>query len=92
MEPVSPMPFVWIGALLIVLKWLEVGPLAQWSWWWILLPLALAFAWFELIEPLFGLDRRRKVEDEYARMRKERIEANFRPGGAKPAGRSSAKS
>jgi len=54
------MPFVWMGALLIVLKGLDVGPFGQWSWWWILLPLALAFAWFELIEPLFGLDRRKR--------------------------------
>lgn len=86
------MPFVWIGALLIVLKWLEVGPLAQWSWWWVLLPLALAFAWFELIEPFFGLDRRKNVEDNYARMRKERVEASFRPAHTKSAGRSGAKS
>ncbi|HMM52528.1 MAG TPA: TIGR04438 family Trp-rich protein [Burkholderiaceae bacterium] len=75
------MPFVWIGALLIVLKWLEVGPFAQWSWWWVLLPLALAFAWFELIEPLLGLDRRKRVEDNYAKLRKQRVEAQF-PGKA----------
>jgi small Trp-rich protein len=75
------MPFVWIGALLIVLKWLEIGPFGQWSWWWVLLPLALAFAWFELIEPLFGLDRRKRVEDNYAKLRKQRVEAQF-PGKA----------
>jgi small Trp-rich protein len=72
--------------LLIALKWLEIGPMAQWSWWWILLPLALAFAWFELIEPLFGLDRRKAVEDQYAKLRKERVEARFGPQG--PADRS----
>ncbi len=71
------MSFVWIGALLIVLKWLGVGPLAQWSWWWVLAPLALAFAWFELFEPLFKLDRRRRVDDEQARLRRERVAARF---------------
>jgi small Trp-rich protein len=87
------MPFVWIGALLIVLKWLEIGPMAQWSWWWILLPLALAFAWFELIEPLFGLDRRKAVEDQYAKLRKERVDAQFGASGpaAKPDKRSGAR-
>ncbi len=71
------MPFVWIGALLIVLKWLEIGPIGQWSWWWVLVPLALAFAWFELIEPLFGFDRRKQVEDNYAKLRKQRVEGQF---------------
>ncbi len=80
------MPFVWIGTLLIVLKWLEIGPFGQWSWWWILLPLALAFAWFELIEPLFGLDRRKRVEDNYAKLRKQRIEAQFPPKGGAASG------
>lgn len=71
------MLLVWIGALLIVLKWLGFGPVAQWSWWWILLPLALAFAWFELVEPLFKLDRRRRVDDEQARIRRQRVDAQF---------------
>lgn len=88
------MPLVWIGALLIVLKWLEVGPMAQWSWWWILLPLTLAFAWFELIEPLFGFDRRKQVDDQYAKRRKERVDAQFRaPKGApRPGSRSRVRS
>lgn len=80
------MPFVWIGALLIVLKWLEIGPFGQWSWWWILLPLALAFAWFELIEPLLGFDRRKRVEDNYAKLRKQRIDAQFQAKGGAASG------
>jgi len=72
------MPFVWIGALLIALKWLEIGPVTDLSWWWVLLPMALAFAWFELIQPLFGLDRRSNVDDNYAKLRRQRVEAQFR--------------
>lgn len=71
------MPFVWIGVLLILLKWLGVGPVADWSWWWILAPLAAAFAWFELLEPLLGFDRRRQVDDNYARLRHARIQRQF---------------
>lgn len=70
------MPFVWVGLLLIVLKWFEVEPVAGWSWWAILAPLAVAFAWFELLEPLLGFDKRR-ADDEFARMRQLRIERQF---------------
>ena len=44
---------VWCGALLLVLKWFEVDPVATWSWWWILAPLAAAFVWFEFFERMF---------------------------------------
>jgi len=71
-----PMPFVWIGVLLIVLKWFELGPVATWSWWAILAPLAIAFAWFEVLEPLLGFDKRR-ADDEFAEMRRVRIERQF---------------
>ncbi len=70
------MPFVWAGLLLIVLKWFEFGPVADWSWWAILAPLAIAFAWFELLEPLLGFDKRR-VDDDFAKMRRLRIERQF---------------
>ncbi len=70
------MPFVWIGVLLIVLKWFELAPVAAWSWWAILAPLAIAFAWFEVLEPLLGFDKRR-ADDEFAEMRRLRIERQF---------------
>ena len=33
---------VWGGALLVLLKWLEVDPVSNWRWWWILAPLCVA--------------------------------------------------
>ncbi len=71
------MPFVWIGVLLIVLKWFDIEPVVGWSWWSILAPLAIAFAWFEFLEPLLGFDKRRKVDDAYAHMREARIQRQF---------------
>ena len=71
------MPFVWIGVLLIVLKWFEFGPVVGWSWWAILAPLAVAFTWFELLEPLLGMDKRKQVDDEYANLREARIRRQF---------------
>ena len=71
------MYLVWLGVVLIAAKWLELGPLAELSWWWILAPLAGAFAWFEVFEPMFGLDRRRKQDDEQEQRRKDRVAAQF---------------
>ncbi len=85
------MPFVWSGVLLIVLKWFEVEPVASWSWWAILAPLAIAFAWFELLEPLLGFDRRR-VDDEFAQMREQRIRRQFPYLRGKPRSRPATKS
>ena len=31
-----------LGLVLLGLKYLEVGPVAGWSWWWVLSPFALA--------------------------------------------------
>ena len=30
------MYLVVLGVLLIVMKWAEFGPVAEWSWWWVL--------------------------------------------------------
>ena len=67
------MYLVWLGTALVVMKWLEVGPAADLSWWWVISPLAIALAWFEGVEKLFGRDRR-QVEM-----------ADFEKGRLKPA-------
>jgi small Trp-rich protein len=66
------MPLVWIGGLLVLLKYFEIGPFANVSWWWILLPLGLAFLFFEIIEPMFGLDKK-KAHDELAKNKERRV-------------------
>lgn len=62
------MPLIWAGLLLLVLRGCEIGSVANWSWAWVLAPFAGAFVWFELFEPLLGLDRKpgagRDPEDE----------------------------
>jgi small Trp-rich protein len=52
------MPLLWIGLLLVLLRWFEIGPFATLSWWWVLAPLGAAALWFEGLEKFFGLDRR----------------------------------
>lgn len=52
------MPLLWIGAVLVALKWMDVDPIASWSWWWVVSPFVLAVIWWEWLERLLGLDRR----------------------------------
>ncbi len=71
------MYLVWLGAILILLKLLDYGPLFDVSWWWILAPLAAALVWFEWLEKLFGRDRRNVDHLEWERRRKERVASQF---------------
>jgi small Trp-rich protein len=77
MEGERAMPLVWIGLLLLVLRVFGVEPVAGWSWLWVLSPFALAFIWFEIVEPLFGLNRVADPADRMADIRRKRIEAMF---------------
>jgi small Trp-rich protein len=77
------MALVWIGGLLVLLRWLELGPVAELSWWWVLSPLGVAIVWFEGLERLFGRDRRQVEQVEYERRRKERVENQFLVPGAR---------
>ena len=67
------MVFVLLGLLLLVLKLLHVGPVAAWSWWWVLVPFALAFLWWEIVDPMFNVSQKRAMDD-MARRQKERRE------------------
>ena len=54
------MPLVVIGALLVLLKLLEVDPVAGWSWLWILAPFGLAVVWWVYSDST-GLTQRRAI-------------------------------
>ena len=40
------MVFIVLGVLLVALKLAELNPVAEWSWWLVLTPFALAVAWW----------------------------------------------
>lgn len=65
---------VWCAVVMIVLKWFEVDPVANWSWYWVLAPLGAAFIWFEFLERLFGWDQRTVEMAEHERRAKERLQ------------------
>lgn len=66
------MPLIIVIVLLISLKYFEVGPFTNISWWWISGLLALAFIWFEFIERMLGLDKRKAHQDIEDAQRKRR--------------------
>ena len=55
-----------IGIILLAMKYLEFGQVAQWSWWVVLSPFALAVVWWTWAD-WSGYTKRRAVERENAR-------------------------
>ena len=71
------MPLALIGALLLVCKLAELGPVADWSWWIIGLPFLLAAGWWQFSD-LTGLTQRKaidKMERRKADRRNRALEA-----------------
>lgn len=55
------MYFLLIGILGLVLKYLEIGPVADLNWWLVLSPFALAVAWWAWADAS-GYTKRKEVE------------------------------
>jgi len=56
-----------LGLLLSLLKYLEVDPVAQWSWLWVLLPFPLTALWWWLADAT-GYTLRKVVERDEQRV------------------------
>ena len=65
------MPLAVIATLILIMKIAEVGPPADWSWIWVLLPFAVLFVWWEFISKAIGWDKKQAE----AKMKKEQKEA-----------------
>lgn len=63
-----------LGIVLLALKYLEIGPVAAWDWWLVLLPFALAAAWWAWAD-FSGYTRRQAMARDEAR-RQARVERN----------------
>ena len=68
------MLFLGLGLVLLAMKYLEFGPVAAWSWWWVLAPFALAVVWWTWAD-MSGYTKRKAVERETAR-KQARIDRN----------------
>jgi small Trp-rich protein len=66
-----------VGVILLTLKLLEYGPVAQWSWWWILAPFAVAAVWWSYVDAS-GITKRRemdKIDAKRAERKKKNMDA-----------------
>ena len=68
------MYFVGLGLALMIMKYMEFGPVAGLSWIWVLSPFALAMAWWAWADSS-GYSAKRAMERELAR-KNERINKN----------------
>ncbi len=70
-----------IGIVLLLLKFLEIGPMAAWDWWVVLVPFALAVAWWAWADAS-GYTRRKAMAREDQR-RQTRIDRSHAALGTK---------
>jgi len=55
-----------LGLVLLAMKYLEIGPVATWSWWLVLTPFGLAVLWWAWAD-WSGYTKRRAMERDDAR-------------------------
>ena len=70
------MPLIILLAVLSLLRFFEIWRFAQLSWGWIIALAVVAFIWFEFIEKMLGLDKK-KAHDVDAARRKARVKNSF---------------
>jgi small Trp-rich protein len=47
-----------IAVIILIMKLTEIGPVATWSWFYVLLPFALLAFWWEYLSKWIGWDKR----------------------------------
>ena len=57
------MYFLGLGIILLLMKYLDIDPVVNWSWWTVLAPFALAVAWWSWADAS-GYTRRKSMERE----------------------------
>jgi small Trp-rich protein len=60
------MYFLGLGIILLAMKYLEIGPVAAWSWWVVLAPFGLAMAWWAWAD-WSGYTKKKAVQKENER-------------------------
>ncbi|HYF18779.1 MAG TPA: TIGR04438 family Trp-rich protein [Ramlibacter sp.] len=76
------MLFLGLGILFLAMKYLAIGPVAEWSWWVVLSPFPLAIAWWSWAD-WSGYTKRKAVEREDAK-RQARVDKSREALGMLP--------
>lgn len=71
-----------LGIVLLVLKYMEIGPMAEWSWWVVLSPFALAVAWWSFAD-WSGYTKKKAMQKENER-KQARIDKSREAMGIAP--------
>ena len=71
-----------LGIALSLLKYLDVAPVAQWSWWWVLTPFALTILWWAWADST-GYTKRKAMEKMDQR-KKDRLDKQKQALGMQP--------
>ncbi|RCX11589.1 TIGR04438 family Trp-rich protein [Extensimonas vulgaris] len=71
-----------LGIILVLLKYLAVGPVAHWPWWWTLVPFGLAALWWTWAD--FSGYTKRKAAEKIEKRKQERIERQKESLGLRP--------
>jgi small Trp-rich protein len=61
-----------LGIVGLALKYLEIGPFAQWEWWVVLIPFGLAVVWWSWADKS-GYTKRREM-DKMDKRKQDRID------------------
>jgi small Trp-rich protein len=75
-----------LGIILVILKWQQIGPVAEWTWWWVLAPFLGAVLWWMWAD-WSGYTKRKAMEREDAR-KHDRIARQHKAMGKPPRRRS----
>jgi len=70
------MPLILLILALVILRYFEVWRFADLSWWWIVGLMVVGFIWFEFIEKMLGLDKK-KAHAEDEKRRQARVKQSF---------------
>ena len=73
------MPIIILILVLGCLKYFEVWKFAAMSWWWVIGLMIIAFIWFEYVEKILGLDKK-KAHDLDRERREARVKNSFDKG------------
>lgn len=76
------MYFLGLGLVLLLLKYLEIVPVAAWDWWLVLSPFVLAVLWWAWAD-WSGYTKKKAMEREDAR-RRARLDRNRENLGTLP--------
>lgn len=71
-----------LGIVLVLLKFLEIAPVASWSWWWTLAPFALTAVWWAWAD-VTGYTKRRAM-DSMDKRKQDRLDKQKQALGLGP--------